>query len=563
MVGSCAPGVRDAGSPRAPRVIPFGGMIRRFITLLLLGLASSSLAADTYPRQPGIDALHYAFTLTLLGDSSVLTGEARVTLRLVDAAVREVALDLVGVTGDTGMTVDSVATGAGAVAFEHAGDRLRLPLPETLTAGDEVTYTIRYRGVPGEGLLVHTNLHGARVVFSENWPNRARHWLPMIDHPYDKATGEFLVTAPATYQVVSNGRLIETRDLAGGQRLTHWRQAVPISSWLYSLAAAPFSVHHAGDVHGIPLQTWVFPEDREAGRALFEETTRRAMAFFIERVGPYPYEKLANIQASGMGGGVEYASAIFYGEKGVASGTGPVVHEVAHQWWGNSVTEPDWDDIWLSEGFATYFTLLYTEHAQGRDAFVDGLRRSRATVLATELKLPDTPVIHRNLDDMSRVLNALVYQKGGWVLHMLRHEVGTERFWEGMREYYRRYRDAHASTDDLRRVMEEVSGRNLGVFFAQWLTRGGVPRLEGRWRYDAARGRVEVTVTQAHASAPYALSLEIGLQTGTALSPRVERAVMDDREATFSFAADAEPVAVILDPGTWLLYEAGPFTREP
>jgi aminopeptidase N len=129
---------------------------------------------------------------------------------------------------------------------------------------------------------------------------------------------------------------------------------VPIASWLYALSAAPFSVHHAGAVHGIPLQTWVFPENRETGRALFEETTRGAMTFFVDRIGPYAHEKLANVQAAGLGGGVEYASAIFYGEKGVTGGRGPVVHEVAHQWWGNAVTEDDWDDIWLSEGFATY-----------------------------------------------------------------------------------------------------------------------------------------------------------------------------------------------------------------
>ena len=126
------------------------------------------------------------------------------------------------------------------------------------------------------------------------------------------------------------------------------------------------------------------------------------------------------MQAAGLGGGTEHATVIFYGEKGVASGNAPVVHEVAHQWWGNAVTERDWDDVWLSEGFATYFTLLYTEQFDGRDAFVRGLRSSRDRILQLEKKTPDTPVIHRNLSDMRRVLNQFVYQKGGWTLHMLR-----------------------------------------------------------------------------------------------------------------------------------------------
>ena len=213
----------------------------------------------------------------------------------------------------------------------------------------------------------------------------------------------------------------------------------------------------------MPLQTWVFPQDRDAGLTLFEETTRQAMAFFTERIGPYSYEKLANVEAAGLSGGTEHASAIFYGEKGVTKGRGPVVHEVAHQWWGNAVTERDWDDVWLSEGFATYFTMLFTEHVHGRDAFVRSLRGSRQTVLETERKLPDTPVIHRNLSDMRRVLNALVYQKAGWVLHMLRGLVGTEAFWKGIREYYRRYRNGNVSTDDFRAVMEEASGTGPSV----------------------------------------------------------------------------------------------------
>ncbi len=173
------------------------------------------------------------------------------------------------------------------------------------------------------------------------------------------------------------------------------------------------------------------------------------------------------------------------------------MHEVAHQWWGNAVTERDWDDVWLSEGFATYFTLLYTEHFEGRDAFVRGLRSSRERILQLEQKTPDTPVIHRNLSDMRRVLNQFVYQKGGWTLHMLRYQLGTERFWDGIREYYRRYQNRNASTDDLRLVMEQASGKDLSWFFAQWLTRSGVPALAGSWYFDRAAKQLVVELTQA------------------------------------------------------------------
>ncbi len=397
-------------------------------------LSNWPLSADTYPRQPAIDAQHYAFALTLAADSPRISAEARVTVRLV-AAATSVELDLMSAAGGKGMTVSAVRAGDAPVTFTHTANRLRLPVPPAARPGQDLTYTIAYAGVPIEGLHVLTNIHGERVVFSENWPNHARNWLPMIDHPSDKATGELIVTAPAQFQVVSNGVIVEEVDLGNGARRTHWKQSVPISSWLYALGVARFDVHHAGVVQGVPLQTWVFPQDRVAGRQLFEETSRRAIDFFSTRVGPFPYEKLANVQAAGYAGGMENATTIFYGEKGVASGRGPVVHEIAHQWFGNSVTERDWDDVWLSEGFATYFTLLYTEHFEGREAFVRDLERSRDTIFETEKKLPGTPVVHRNLSDMKLVLNQLVYQKGGWILHMLRDVVGQDAFWKGMREY--------------------------------------------------------------------------------------------------------------------------------
>ncbi len=527
------------------------------VAVLFVLLASAFPLADTYPRQPGVDAIHYVFRLTLADGSNEIAGEATVQLRLAADNLAEALLDLASARERGGMTVSSVTIGGGAASFSHENDRLRITLPAGAKKGQDVSLTIRYRGVPAEGLRLIPNIHGERTIFSENWPNRARHWLPMIDHPYDKATGEFIVTAPAHYQVISNGLLVEETDLADGRRRTHWKQSVPISSWLYALGVARFTVHHAGLTQGVPLQTWVFPQDRDAGLTLFEETTRHAMAFFTERIGPYSYEKLANVEAAGLSGGTEHASAIFYGEKSVTKGRGPVVHEVAHQWWGNAVTERDWDDVWLSEGFATYFTLLFTEHASGRDAFVGGLRTSRATVLETERKLPDTPVVHRNLSDMGRVLNALVYQKAGWVLHMLRGLVGTEAFWKGIREYYRRYRDGNASTDEFRAVMEQAAGRDLRWFFDQWLTRPGTPRVEGDWRFDAARKRVDVEVSQGVPGDPYHLPIEIGIVMKAGDLPRIERFELNDRRATFSIAADAEPAAVILDPNTWLLHEGG------
>lgn len=540
-------------------------------TLLVMLLVPALAGADTYPRQTGVDAVHYVFRLGLGDASDEITGETTITIKFVVDGVPDVTLDLASVSGGRGMTVQTVRRGgpvdvpgpaSDALMFTHAANRLKVILPPLVArAGQEFTFTVRYRGFPAAGLGIGNNLHGERTFFANNWPNQIRQWLPMIDHPYDKATGEFIVTAPNHYQVVSNGVLVEELDLPGNARLTHWKQSVPIASWLYTLAVARFSSHLAGIVNGIPVQTWVFPQDRETGLSIFEDTSRRALQFFSANIGPFSYEKLANVQATGFTGGTEYATAIFYGEKGVAEGRAPVVHEIAHQWFGDSVTERDWDDVWLSEGFATYFTLLFTEHDEGRDAFVEGLTRSRAQVLQLEQKLPDTPVIHRNLSDMTKVLNNLVYQKGGWFLHMLRTEVGTETFWKAIREYYRRYQNGNASTAELRAIFEQASGKPLDWLFTQWLTRAGVPRLEGLWRYDAAKKVVEVTVNQTQTALPYRLRLDVGIVSVPGTPPRVVTMDLSSKQGVQTFSVDAAPSAVVLDPRTTLLADFGPFVR--
>lgn len=530
-------------------------------SILALAASVSPAWADTYPRQSAVDAIHYVFRLTLSEGSAEIRGEATVTVRFVTDRANEVWLDLTSPANGKGMTVSAVTNGDQKLWFTHQNNRLRIALPSLPMVGAEQSFTIEYEGTPAEGLRLIPNIHGEQTIFSESWPNKARQWLPTIDHPYDKATGELIVTAPASYQVIANGLLVEERDLQNGLRVSHWKQSAPIASWLFAVGVARFAVHHAGLVKGVPLQSWVFPQDRDTGFTLFEETSRRAMEFFTEHIGPYSYEKLANVQAADLNGGVEYATTIFYGEKGVATGRGPVVHEVAHQWWGNAVTERDWDDVWLSEGFATYFTLLYTEHFDGRDAFVAGLKSSRDRVLELEQKLPDTPVIHRNLADMKQVLNQFVYQKGGWALHMLRSQLGTETFWDGIREYYRRYQNQNASSDELRQVMEQVSGQKLSWFFEQWLTRSGVPKLTGWWRYDSTKKVVEIELTQAQDGPPYRLPLEVGVTLQGSSTVQIEHVELTGESGRFTLMAEVPPTSVVLDPNTWVLMELPDFEK--
>jgi aminopeptidase N len=561
-VKGLAPPIRDRDPDPIPRILP-AIMLRRLPAVLVcLALSSTDGAADTYPRQPGVDAIHYVFRLTITDADNEIAGECTATLRMAADGVREVFLDLASAAEGKGMTVSSVTGAAGPLQYTHTDGRLRISLAVPGPPGRELDVTVRYRGVPADGLRLIDNMHGERTIFSESWPDRGRQWLPMIDHPYDKATAEFIITAPAHYQVVANGLLFEEVDLPGGVRRTHWKQSVPIATWLYAIGVARFATRHYDVLRGVPQQAWVFPQDMEEGYRGFEFAGRRAFEYFSDWIGPYAYEKLAHVEAAGINGGMESATAIMYGEKGVRQGRAPVVHEVAHQWWGNAVTESDWDDVWLSEGFATYFTQLYTEQFGGRDAFVQELKDSVPVIIKTQQENPGESVVHHTLSDMSKVTSRLTYQKGGWTLHMLRGIIGTEAFWTGIRDYYRRYRDRNASTADFRQVMEQASGQQLSWFFDQWLSRAGIPAVTGTWRYDAAAQRVEIELSQTQTGDAYRLPIDVGM-TEPAGKVRVERVDLAGRTGRFTLNADAEPRALTLDPNTWVLMQAGPLTRVP
>lgn len=252
------------------------------------------------------------------------------------------------------------------------------------------------------------------------------------------------------------------------------------------LGVARLAMQHVDDFEGKPIQTWVYARDRDAGFYDFAVPTKQVMGFLDEHVGPFAYEKLVNIVSPATGGGMEAATAIMYGENSVTGERttrwrNVIIHEVAHQWFGNAVTEHDWNDVGLSEGFATSFTLLFIEHAYGRDEMVAGLGSAAQRVWTWYDDHPEYRIVHDNLDDMGRVTSVATYQKGAWVLHMLRKRMGDEAFWAGSQSYYARHMNGSASTTDFRRAMEEASGLDLESFFDQWLYQGGHPRLEGWW----------------------------------------------------------------------------------
>ncbi len=506
--------------------------------------------------QPGIDVQDYDFDLTLADTTDRIEGTATVRLRVTSDTVTAVRLDLVGppvATGDPGMRVESVTEDGAAVPHTHTGDLLRITPDAGLADGATHTVQIQYAGIPTDGLIIGTNRHGDRTFFGDNWPNRARHWLPVVDHLSDKAPVAFRVTAPAKYEVVSNGALVSD-SITGDTRTTHWRSDVPLPPKVMIIGVADFAIDTVATVDGVPVQSWVYPEDRDAG---FKDLGQAPpiLRFFEENLGPYPYEKLANVQSATRYGGMENAAAIFYSEQAVADGdddTPLLAHEIAHQWYGNTVTEADWPHLWLSEGFATYLTGLYLEHARGKAAFTKYMAGARRQVAQFHDKMPDTPLVDTTFSDPNELLNTNPYQKGAWVLHMLRHKVGLETFWTGLRAYYDRYRNQNASTRDFRRVMEDVSGRDLKAFFDQWTRRAGHPVIEGTWRYDASANECVVTLRQTQNEAPFRVPVDVAVDTDRNGTMTVK---MRDRETQTRLACPQAPSSVTLDPTTRLLGE--------
>ena len=517
------------------------------------------LAKDPYPKNPNIDILNYKFEIHLNDTSDIIYGSADIALNIKDSEDR-VRLDLISQGKDgMGMEVKKVTFNGSEVSYSHDNDVLLIETGALEYTSRDIINVV-YSGMPITGLIIGPNMHGDRTFFSDNWPNKARNWLPLVDHPYDKSTAEFVVIAPNHYQVISNGLLVEETNLNKELKKTHWKQSVPISCWLYALGVAEFAVDYVDYFEGKSIQTWVYKQDRDNGFYDFKIPTKHTMEFFSDYIGPFAYEKLANVQSNSVKGGMESATAIFYSDVSVTGDRSVrwrnvVIHEVAHQWFGNCVTEYDWDDVWLSEGFATYFTLMFREHAYGRDDFVNGLNDAKRLVYNHYKTDKESSIVHNNLKDMKDVLTySLQYQKGAWVLHMLRNYVGEDNFRKGIRNYYKKYYNSTTTTNQFKTEMEVVSGMNLDTFFDQWLYKGGNMVLDGNWKFDEKKGRIEVNLNQVQNDGYlFEMPVELGISYNDKNLEKIQTVKLEKEKGRFYIASDSKPISIKIDPNTKLL----------
>jgi len=520
------------------------------IPFLFVCITASAQETDGYPRNKGVDILHYKFELILNDKDDVIEGQAHIDFNLTQST-SEFDLDLVDKDGAKGMVVSSIIHDGKTLSFNHKKEKLTLKFPEEKNGKHQVI--VNYSGVPADGLIISKNKFGDRTFFGDNWPDRAHDWLPCIDHPSDKATVEFVVTAPDHYQVVSNGFQFEETNIDENTKLTHWKSGVPLPTKVMVIGVAPFAVQMAGFHNKIPIQSWVYPENKDEGFKDYAMALR-VLEFFESYVGPYPYEKLANVQSKTRYGGMENAGAIFYYEDSVTGHEkheSLIAHEIAHQWFGNSASESDWHHIWLSEGFATYFTELFKEWAYDEQTFQEGMAKVREDVIRYTDGFK-RPVVDPSVKNYNRLLNANSYEKGACVLHMLRKKIGDENFKKGVRKYYETYKENNAYTDDLKAIMESVTGMSLDAFFQQWVYEAQHPRLKTDWKQTKKNLELTFVQTQSNAKS-FPLELLLLLEDGSEKLVTVD--LKDKKKQKIKIKVSESVKELKIDPNCWMLLE--------
>jgi aminopeptidase N len=518
--------------------------------------------------------LHYEVSLTFNRElSELLSARTELTVRILKDNVTTVDLDF----GD--LLIDSVTIEGKQEKYSRSRDKVLITLPRMSHSGDQLSIAVSYHGRPKDGLILTNDKDGKASVTGDNWPDRVHNWIPSLDHPSAKATVRFTVTAPARDMVVANGVLEGTRSNSNNTRTWIWDERVPISPYCIIIAVGDFARVEPAQ-QGVPQLTYYVPQSDSSVASKGFSTSSSSLKFFSETVGPFPYEKLALIVGATRYGGMENSTAIVFSSNlfdnftkkqprshlyDIPTSVRDVVsHEIAHQWFGDSVTEATWADLWLSEGFATYFAALSIERYEGKGEFRAYMKAAAEKYFAYE-KEHKTPIHDKDTEDLYALLNPNNYEKGAWVLHMLRGLTGDKSFFEGLRNYYSTHRNATATTEDLRESLEMASGLNLKDFFRQWVYESGHPKYEVAWRWEPngnskQTGNVDLVVRQVQDGSAFLipLTVEILSANGTQRVTITPTA----KETAARIPVPRQPTSITLDPDQIVLKEIAVVRRD-
>jgi aminopeptidase N len=416
----------------------------------------------------GYDVEHYTLDLTWRADEGVLDGVATIDA-VATQDLSRYQLDL------SGLEVRSITVEGSAAEYARDESELVINPAADIAEGAEFTTVVTYSGqpeplpeAPGEYPLGwHTD---GREVFVVSEPSGAETFFPVNDHPTDKATYTIRVTAPADQTVAANGLLVADNDTGHGTRSWTYEASDPMASYLVQVAIGDYELVDAGEVEGVPLRH-AFHRSVAAEARVTNGRTGEMIGLLDDVFGPYPFEAYGVLAVDeDLGFALETQTLTLIGTRVARAGRGLdvlLLHELAHQWVGNTVSPSTWKDIWLNEGFATYAEWIFTERTGGPSA-ADSARENNGN---SEL---DRPPGDPGSDEM---FSRTVYVRGAMTLQALRERIGDADFFAVLRTWIDEHRDATASTVDFVALAERVSGEQLDDLFQVWLYGGDLPDL--------------------------------------------------------------------------------------
>jgi aminopeptidase N len=551
--------LRNANHPSSrPALFAFAAMLAIFI-------AATQLRADeSYARSRDYDLQHSKIALRFdLGQKKVL-GEVTHSLSILRDGTAKIVFD------SAGLTIQKVTVNKAAAKFETTPEKLTISLATEAKIGDKFDVFIRYEGKPTKGMYF--------ILPDKDYPDRpsqiwtqgesqdTHYYLPTYDYPNDRLTTETILTVPSSWITVSNGKLVSVSDAGKGLKTWYWKESVPSSTYLITVVAGEFE-EVKDSWRGIPV-TYYAPKGRGDRLAINYGRTPAMMELFSKKFSvDYPWEKYAQVMVDDfVAGGMENSSATtntsnslihpklapeyFTGEDDLIS------HELGHQWFGDLVTTKDWGNIWLNEGFATFLETVWTEAHFGKDQ-ADYERWNGAHDWFESHNLWNKPVVRHDFDDSSE-FDGNAYGKGGWVLYMLRHQIGEDAFYRGLQHYLEVNRGKNVVTADLAKAIEEASHTNVDQFFSQWLYGAGGPKFDLSYTYDAEKHQVLLAVkqTQKVEGRVGLFRVPVEVEITTATGPKLYNVTVSKDKQTFPLPAESAPLMVLFDKGGHILKSA-------
>ncbi len=532
----------------------------RLIALLSLCFVAPAFAARTERLIDGWKPTDYKVAITLNEKlTEISSARADITILCLKDSLSQIDLDF----GE--LPLDSVAVNNRSTLYTRSAGLISIKLSQPVRQGTSLLVSVSYHGKPTDGLILTLDKAGRPSAVGDNWPNRTHHWFPCLDHPSAKATVTFSVTVPTHDLVVANGKLDRVENSSSTTRTWNYTESIPIPPYCMIIAVGDFALLEP------PAETtslaYYVPQTESAYAMQGFLPANSSLKFFSQTVAPYPYEKLALIIGATRFGGMENSSAIvfantlFDGRAQQLSNVfkireglrDTIAHEIAHQWFGDSVTEATWSDLWLSEGFADYFAGLFIQRYEGEADF-QRYMKNEADVYFNYEKNTRTPIHDANTEDLFKLLNANNYQKGAWVLHMLRSELGDAQFFQGIRIYYDAHKNATATSEDLRAAFEKASGRDLKDFFARWIYGAGHPSYELSWQWNDKTNKLRMLLKQLQPEPAFPNAVPIDILTANGKRRFIIKPT--GRQTVDEVRLEGSPTTINIDPDSTILKDA-------